>query len=948
MKSRHAAPNTLNTLLSKSRLASRRVSRVNPHWFSKPPPKSSLPSPFSDIKLPITGLGFDFDYCTALRAPPRDQFFGARVLLLSEPPEQPPEQLSPKKAADIFANKMLIYATILSAPTADSPGSSIVFHFANRRYVFGNLSEGTQRLVTQRRSGIAKVDNVFITGPVNWHTQGGLMGFVITLADMLITSKDCKDATNLEREQRGVKAIRSSNDVTSRLFIHGGRNTAHLIATSRRFIFRRGFPLKPYEIRHDPRAVEQPASDPDWKDSNINVWYMPVYSSHQPPVHPRKRSHDEFSAVGLSEEEGRKLVDTVVTQMFDSDWQMDALVETTLHKAQLPAKLFVRDRHGHLQVYSGPMPGRDKVVPDIPVLIRKPWPGATVNSLPRTSPSRQSMCYIVKGHDRRGKFKPEIAEQFGIPRVQYKLLTRGESVTNKDGVVVTPEMVLEKTVEGSGFAIVDIPDISYIESLTSRPEWSNTKIMSGIKVIYWILGRDVLDDPRLQTFMQSMSELQHIVCSPDACPNMISLESVATQAYKLRTIDPDRWPLPIFDNESTLSGRPVPQSNPLFEVGRAGKTIQFAPQYVHQDDKIIPFPELEELAQSGLSPEVLEIAAQAKEKVSNPEFSAKVESIESDIPNRDAEVIALGTGSALPSKYRNVSGTLVRIPGLGNYIFDCGENTLGQMHRIFGSELPSVLRDLKGIWISHLHADHHLGTASTIRAWNEETKKSCPSAKLFVSSHVHMIDWLREYADVEEYGFDRLMTIPVDTKGARIVNARVFTEEERQEFGVEKIDACFVNHCFGALATAFTFPGGLKIAYSGDCRPSEHFVKIGQGATLLIHESTFDDEMKGDAIAKKHSTMGEAIDVGRRMGARRILLTHFSQRYQKIPSFEQNLEVIHDVDGKEKADQDRVTLVAFDYMRVKLGEFRYAQAFLPAINRMFEIDIKQEDEEQAS
>jgi ribonuclease Z len=330
------------------------------------------------------------------------------------------------------------------------------------------------------------------------------------------------------------------------------------------------------------------------------------------------------------------------------------------------------------------------------------------------------------------------------------------------------------------------------------------------------------------------------------------------------------------------------------------------------------------------------LMAEANKKVKNPDFIKKIEEVEADIPSRDAEIITLGTGSALPSKYRNVSATLVRVPGFGSYLFDAGENTLGQMRRVFGPELPSVLKDLKVIWISHLHADHHLGTVSVIKAWNEETAVSKPSAKLLVASHHHMLDWLREYADVEDFGYERVIPSPCLRHGSnsRLIQPREFSTEEMKEFGLTKIAACWVNHCFGALATVFTFPSGLKVAYSGDCRPSDDFVKIGQGATVLIHESTFDDELRGDALAKKHSTMSEAIDVGRRMGARRILLTHFSQRYQKVPTMEDDFGNRRNAGGRMKADE--VVLVAFDYMRVKLGDFRKAQAYLPAIQRLFE------------
>ncbi|KAI8951706.1 beta-lactamase-like protein [Xylaria longipes] len=674
---------------------------------------------------------------------------------------------------------------------------------------------------------------------------------------------------------------------------------------------------------------------------------MPVGTGQKEitPASPRKRSHGEFkdgtvttSSTSRDNKSSQSVAEAAVTHMFDSNWTADALVETTLHQAKLPAKLFVRTAKG-LQVYTGPMPGSGEEVPDIPVLVRRPWPGALITDLPRTEPSKQSMCYIVKAHDRRGKFNPMEAERLGVAKKDYRHLTRMQSVKGKDGIVVNPEMVLGETIPGTGFAVVDLPDISYIDALVNRSEWADNQIMKGIHDIFWLLGNDVVNDTRLQDFMQKMSSIKHIVTSADTCPNMITFESVAAQAYKLRCIDPDRFPLPAHSNELSVAGTTTADSS-TYEIGRPGKTIQYSPQYIHQDDKIVPFPNIEKLARADLTEDVLEMAAQAKSKISDPDFAAKVETVEADIPNRDAEIITLGTGSAQPSKYRNVSATLVRVPGYGNYLFDAGENTLGHLRRVFGDKLPSVLRDLKVIWISHLHADHHLGTASVIKAWHEETTRSMPSAKLIVASHIHMIEWLQEYADVENYGFERLVPVSIHSSlqmpKTRICKPRVFSAEDTKQYGLQKIEAAWVNHCFGALATAFTFPSGLKIAYSGDCRPSDAFVQIGQGATILIHESTFDDELQGDAIAKKHSTMSEAIDVGRRMGARRILLTHFSQRYQKIPILEENFEIRPNAGTEDKAKTDEVILVAFDYMRVKLGEFRKAQAFLPAIQKLFE------------
>ena len=91
-------------------------------------------------------------------------------------------------------------------------------------------------------------------------------------------------------------------------------------------------------------------------------------------------------------------------------------------------------------------------------------------------------------------------------------------------------------------------------------------------------------------------------------------------------------------------------------------------------------------------------------------------------------------------------------------------------------------------------------------------------------------------------------------------------------------------HCWGAQAVSLTFPTGFKFSYSGDSRPSKTFANIGKHSTVLLHEATFDDELKDEALAKKHSTTSEAVAVGVAMRARRIILTHFSKRYQNIPS----------------------------------------------------------------
>ena len=55
-------------------------------------------------------------------------------------------------------------------------------------------------------------------------------------------------------------------------------------------------------------------------------------------------------------------------------------------------------------------------------------------------------------------------------------------------------------------------------------------------------------------------------------------------------------------------------------------------------------------------------------------------------------------------------------------------------------------------------------------------------------------------------------------------------------------------------------------------------------------QATFEDSLLEEAQAKKHCTTREAVEAGAAAGAFRTLLTHFSQRYPKIPVVDENFQ----------------------------------------------------------
>ncbi|KAJ5901607.1 transcriptional regulator family: bZIP [Penicillium taxi] len=972
------------------------------------------------------------------------------------------------------------YYQVITTPTADTPGSTIILHYPDKRYFFGQLSEGTQRACTERGIKITSLTDIFLTGRTEWANTGGMIGVILTLADSIAAANGAIQSVNEQKAlRRAVNQPQPSQKTQNspelpvgqdvdlmqvNLTIHGSTNLTHTLATARRFVFRKGMPLYTKEYTFESIAkqvtadLKDPFVKPTWSDSNIKVWALPIrpYSSDSPQTtsvqSTRKRSLDEFketdtSVDGLDQHTMDNLVrQSVVTDMFNSQWRKDTLHEMPLADVSMPAALFVRNAETKdIEVYTGPKPGEGFPLPKINVLVRRPWPGANVDSLPPTSPSKEALCYIIRGHDIRGKFDVKKAKDLRVePGPKFAALTRGESVQSMDGKTITSDMVLNPTTPGKGLAIMELPSVEYIESLLNRPEWKSPAVMTELKAFVWILGPGVGDHPKLREFVAIMSHCEHTVSSADYCPNYLALTNAASSAVRLALLKGDSYSIPVHDNvtlpqvrATTPPSLDIAASNDsaIFKPLNPGFIIDMEPEYKFNDSEVMTRLNTAQTI-FRIPKAVEERMAVIRTRVSKPNFQRKLREFRKTIPSPEAEIIALGTGSSSPSKYRNVSATLIHAPGFGYYLLDCGENTLGQLERVFEPEqLRVVLQNLRMIWISHLHADHHLGTISVIKAWYREnygpdtTPVSEPETdleailkekRLFIVSDDAMISWLEEYAAVENYGAHKLVSLCAHPRSSKTSIVTEFTYRHtiagqpplipprrtvldfkdnsspltpllKSATGLSDILTTYVKHCRGSLALSLVFPDGFKISFSGDCRPSGKFASIGRDSTVLIHEATFQDDMAGSALAKRHSTTGEALEVGRRMNARSILLTHFSQRYQKVAHVDQRagtamhdnlksspkVEAMTDCPRVDEARDTDIPLddpeeplgssgfgealsddirfsskseqplyvpgiitpvaTAMDYMRVKVSDLPLAQAYAPALEKLIEV-----------
>merc|ERR1712121_422978 len=65
----------------------------------------------------------------------------------------------------------------------------------------------------------------------------------------------------------------------------------------------------------------------------------------------------------------------------------------------------------------------------------------------------------------------------------------------------------------------------------------------------------------------------------------------------------------------------------------------------------------------------------------------------------------------------------------------------------------------------------------------------------------------------------------------------------------------------------------------GDCCDCRSCFEVAKGCDVVIHESTYGEEMKAMAIPRGHATAKMAARSAIAMKAKMLMLTHFSSRY---------------------------------------------------------------------
>ncbi|KAE8705154.1 lissencephaly-1-like protein [Hibiscus syriacus] len=802
----------------------------------------------------------------------------------------------------------IAYVQILGTgmDTQDTSPSVLLF-FDKQRFIF-NAGEGLQRFCTEHKIKLSKIDHIFLSRVCS-ETAGGLPGLLLTLAGM-------------GEEGYSVKI---------------------------------------------------------WGPSDLNflVGAMKSFIPHATMVH---------------------------TQSFERAPVLDAAENVTApNKAADPIVLV-----------------NDEVVKISAILLQ---PHCSQQS--QIKPGEMSVLYICELPELMGKFDPKKAAALGLkPGPKYSELQHGKSVkSDRLDIMVHPSHVMDPPVPGPIVFLIDCPTESHIQELLSIECLNGyyTKVSSNlsestkmVNCVIHLSPASVVSSPDYQKWMKKFGSAQHIMAGHEKRNLEVPiLKSSARVASRLNYLCPQFFPAPGFlsfqhlnysepdinsSEGSTLKiCESIPAENllkftlrPYAQLGLDRSQIPIPIGHSQVIDELhSEIPEIADAAQNvrefwqGLegSKEVLTTSNDNRVMIEEPWLTENTLPSLENVRRDDLEIVLLGTGSSQPSKYRNVSSVHINLFSKGSLLLDCGEGTLGQLKRRYGVDgADNVIRDLKCVWISHIHADHHTGLARVL-ALRRDLLKGVPHEPLLVIGPRQLKRYLDAYQRLEDLDMQFLDcrstteaswdtfasddelnnngSSPECPMHSNAKNGTLFTRGSRMqsylrqpgspvdhsaaypflrrlnnilgEAGLEALISFPVVHCpqaFGIVLKAAervnsvgkVIPG-WKIVYSGDTRPCQELVDACCGATVLIHEATFEDGLVDEAIARNHSTTKEAIEVGNSAGAYRIILTHFSQRYPKIPVFDQT--------------HMHKTCIAFDMMSINIADLPVLPRVLPYLKLLF-------------
>lgn len=270
----------------------------------------------------------------------------------------------------------------------------------------------------------------------------------------------------------------------------------------------------------------------------------------------------------------------------------------------------------------------------------------------------------------------------------------------------------------------------------------------------------------------------------------------------------------------------------------------------------------------------------------------------------------LGTSSGAPSRSRNMTSIALQLPQAPRmWLFDCGEGT---QHQILRS--PLKLSQLERVFITHLHGDHLFGLTGMLASRSLQNGGVSP---VTLYGPAGLAEYVRATLEISRTRLGYPISVERVTPGNIFEDdaVRVLCAPMRhgiESYGYAVIEKDLPGHFDPIRARELGIPSGplygrlkagerieledgriidgadltgppiqgRKVVFCGDTTFHPGSVELSADADLLIHEATYVSADVQLADRANHSTAAMAAEVARQAGVRRLLLTHFSLRYE--------------------------------------------------------------------
>jgi ribonuclease Z len=283
------------------------------------------------------------------------------------------------------------------------------------------------------------------------------------------------------------------------------------------------------------------------------------------------------------------------------------------------------------------------------------------------------------------------------------------------------------------------------------------------------------------------------------------------------------------------------------------------------------------------------------------------------------ELIFLGTSAMVPTKERNHSALFMKY-GKEGILVDCGEGTQRQF-KLADETATKVTK----ILISHWHGDHVLGLPGLLQTLSasEYATRETP-LEIYgprgTKKHIELM--------LQAFPFDNKLELKIKEIAEEIfiqtdefeIEAYMldhttqclgfkFREKDKRRIDVTKVKKIgipegpllgklqqnkaitFNGKKISPKETTYVVPGKIIgiIADTGQCK---NCLEIAEGTDILICEATYMEKEAEKAEQYKHLTIRQAALIAHTGNTKKLILTHFSQRYKDKAEIEQEAKDI--------------------------------------------------------